>query len=178
MMYLKHFGLNIFTGFFLILLCTSYLPKEGVIDYEIQSKQMNVSGSFNHEVLGDLSFSESTEVNTKGVPYVSLTLKLENESENKVAILISEENTNEPINEGSYHIATDTSKSQHYSNGVFAYYNNIASNELPFFTEKGLVVITNRSNKLVEGYLNLDLRNVQDKKITVSGKFRATKKLH
>jgi hypothetical protein len=176
MMNLKHFGFKFFMGFFVLSLCTSYLPEEGVIDYDLLSKQMNVSGSFNHELLGDLSFSESTEVNTKGVRYVSLTLKLENESENKVAILISEENTNEPIREGTYSIASDTFTSEHYSNGVFAYYNNIASHELPFFTEKGLVVITNRSNNLVEGYLNLDLRNVQDKKITISGKFRANKK--
>tara|TARA_R110002012_G_scaffold263456_2_gene446381 strand:- start:21900 stop:22433 length:534 start_codon:yes stop_codon:yes gene_type:complete len=177
-MYLKHFGFKIFIGFFVLSFCTSYLPKESGLDYDLLSKQINISGSFNHEVLGDLSFSESKEVNTKGVHYVSLTLKLENASENKVAILISKENTHEPIHEGAYSISNDTFTSEHYSNGVFAYYNNMASNELPFFTEKGVVVITNRSNKLVEGYLNLDLRNVQDKKITISGKFRANKELN
>lgn len=175
MICLKHFSLNILAGFFMMLLFTSYLPENRFENQKALDSKIKLTGIFNHDLKGEMSFVESDEMTNKGISYTSLTLKLENTTKNKMAILISKESLTEKIQEGAYDIVNDIVNSEKHTNGAFGYYNDVGSNELPFFTENGKIVITNKTNKTVEGYLYLNLRNANNKELTISGKFVAKK---
>lgn len=176
MLYFKHFTINILMASFIITLFTSYLPNETNLSFESLPNKTLVTGTFNHD-LGEIYFTEAIETNKKGIPNASFTLKLKNESTYKMVIVITLENSSKPLQEGTYNITKSNVKRINYSDGVFGYFNNIISDELPFFTEKGKLIITKKSTELTEGYLDLHLINSLNKKLTISGKFIAHKKL-
>ncbi|MDP5231372.1 MAG: hypothetical protein NWQ38_13345 [Cellulophaga sp.] len=174
MLYFKHFTINILMASFIITLFTSYLPNETNLSFESLPNKTLVTGTFNHD-LGEIYFTEAIETNKKGIPNASFTLKLKNESTYKMVIVITLENSSKPLQEGTYNITKSNVKRINYSDGVFGYFNNTISNELPFFTDKGKVIITKKSTELTEGYLDLHLINSLNNNISISGKFIAQK---
>jgi hypothetical protein len=171
MLYIRHFLLIFFTGLMIILLFTSYVPNTDFETVIADNQYIKVTGKIENEIINTMSFIEASEQTNKGVAYTTLTLKLDNSKENKIAILISKEQTTAPIQTGVYQIKNLTSENQ--TNGVFGYYNRITSNELPFFTEEGKVIITVKTPTTVRGYLELNLRSVHHEKIKIQGNFTA-----
>ncbi len=173
MLYLRHFLLNFITGLVIIILFTSYVPNTYFESLITKNQYIKVTGKMENEITNNMSFTEASEQTNKGVAYSTLTLKLDNSKENKIAILISKEQTATPIQIGVYQIKNENPTSENYTNGVFGYYNRISSNELPFFTEEGKVVITLKTPTTVKGYLELNLKNAHHKKIKIQGNFIA-----
>jgi hypothetical protein len=137
------------------------------------NQYIKVTGKIENEITNAMSFIEASEQTNKGVAYTTLTLRLDNSKENKIAILISKEQTTEPIQTGVYQIKNENPTSENQINGVFGYYNRVTSNELPFFTEEGKVIITVKTPTTVRGYLELNLRNAHHEKIKIQGNFTA-----
>tara|TARA_R110002051_G_scaffold301461_2_gene369339 strand:+ start:9655 stop:10200 length:546 start_codon:yes stop_codon:yes gene_type:complete len=157
-------------------LFTSYVPfVERSSDNTIDNNFfLQISGNYNKVIKGEMCFESSYETTNRGVTFSTLRLELEDTKNNKFSLLISKENSLEPISLGTYRITNERTGSMNYFDGAFGYLNVLASDELPFYTENGKIVITKINGKVIEGFIKLSLENFNQKKINISGNFIAS----
>jgi len=170
-------GLNLLGCGIAMLVCTSYVPfldrssTEAAIND--QSYFFQISGKYNKVIKGEMCFDASFETSHRGITFSRLSLDLVNSKNNKFSLLISKENSLEPISVGTYKITNNKTSSLNYFEGAFGYLNILGTDELPFYTENGRIVITKINKETVEGFIKLSLENFHERKITISGNFIA-----
>lgn len=173
--YSKNRAMNLLGCIMAMVLFTSYVPYvERSNDYSIDNDFFfQISGNYNKVIKGEMCFETSFETTNRGVTFSTLRLDLENTKNNKFSLLISKENSVEPISLGTYKIINERTGSLNYFDGAFGYLNILSSDELPFYTENGKIVITKINEKVIEGFIKLSLENFNQKKIIISGNFIA-----
>lgn len=176
MLYAKHYTVVLLTSLFVMSLFTSYLPEKASGQISKAKNHLSVEGIFNYDVPGSLFFEEFVESSTKGIENGSLTLTLESTSTANFAVLLANTETKKPISIGTYKINVENIGGIPQSVGVFGYFNNPSSAELPFYTHHGAVTITEKTEQFMVGSVQLELINADQKRITLKGNFFATKK--
>lgn len=165
--------LNIFSCIVIIVLFTSYLSVNENVPYNNDYNTFQFTGSVNKEVKAEMQFKSSKEILKNGVIISTLNLELKNIEENLLSLVIS--NLDESISVGSYRISNNKPKTSTNFNEIFGYLNIVKSNDLPFYTEEGKIVITKIDANVVKGYLNLELENFNGESVLITGRFLANK---
>lgn len=171
------FILNFFGCALVFMSLTSYFPSTGFLEKTLDYTnpyRIQFSGELNSQIDGIMRFTSTVERSDHGISYTTLNLELENNTENKFAIIISNENENQPFKVGTYKVLREKQEEFTKINGVFGYLNRVKSQELPFYIEKGKVKITKIDKKIATGYIDLKLEDYNGRAIDVQGDFIAS----
>lgn len=140
---------------------------------------LKTSGDFNKDLKGYINFETAREKSANGRDFSTLKLSLKNEDKSpnhSIEFLISKQNKEEQIAEGSYAIARDIDGFLNYFDGVFGFANITDLGETPLFARKGKITIDHLDNNSISGVLGVNLQSTGGKKIYVTGSFVATKR--
>lgn len=175
--YFKTRVLNLLACTVAMVLFTSYVPFMEPLSNEDTMNASNyyfqIAGNYKKVIKGEMCFESSFETTHRGITFSTLRLDLENATNNTFSLLISKKNSLEPISLGTYKITNEKTGLLNYFDGAFGYLNIVSSDELPFYTENGKVVITKINKETIEGFIKIRLENFDEKKITISGNFIA-----
>ncbi|MFK5973076.1 MAG: hypothetical protein QM485_07325 [Flavobacteriaceae bacterium] len=134
------------------------------------------SGNLNQELKGVIRFETGVEMAGDRTSFSVLELKLNNDSDtirHSMGFLISRQNQSHEITIGTYRVAEDIDKLLSDFDGVFGFANVDIMGELPFFAQRGRIVITRLTQNVLEGSIMVTLRNSSKKTIKVNGYFKA-----
>lgn len=142
------------------------------------SYSLLASGNLNQELKGAISFKTKIHTTAYGNPFSTLELKLNNDEDNarhSMGFLISEKNQAREISVGSYAVAGNIEGFLNNFDGVFGFANVDAMGELPFFAQKGRIVITDITDDILKGKMEITLHNSKGKLFKIKGDFRAVR---
>ncbi len=142
------------------------------------SYSLQVRGNLNQELKGVVSFETNIKAAADGTPFSTLELKLSNSSyrvRHSMGFLISRQNRSHEITVGTYRVAENIDGFLNDFDGVFGFANLDAMGELPFFAQKGKIIITRLTEDTLEGSMVVTLYNSNGKLIKVNGNFTATR---
>ena len=137
-----------------------------------------VSGNLNRELKGAIRFETGIKKAADRTSFSVLELKLSNDSDtigHSMGFLISRQNQSHEITVGTYRVTEDIDGLLYDFDGVFGFANVDVMGELPFFAQRGKIVITRLTDNVLEGSIMVTLRNSSKKTIKVNGHFRAIK---
>lgn len=140
------------------------------------SYSLQASGNLNQELRGGISFKTDIKTATDRTSFSILELKLKNDSDkigHSMGFLISRQNQSHEITVGTYRVVEDINGLLNNFEGVFGFANVDVMGELPFFAQKGKIVITHLTKDTLEGSIMVTLRNSRKKTIKVNGHFMA-----
>ena len=137
---------------------------------------LSANGAKQEEIKGNVAFQESEIVSKNGNLLNVLKINFQESDIDpgmNMEFLISLRSDAEPIAEGKYYVNRYISGFVSEFNGVFGYANLYAEGEEPYFSKKGHLNITSKSDDLVQGTMEVTLVDVEGKKLQLEGSFKA-----
>ncbi len=141
--------------------------------------ELKVTGALEEQFKGVVYFETKVGSNNRGIPMSTLILRLGNKDssyQHSMEFFISKKNHSGSISTGLYEVPEYIEGFLNNFDGVFGFANVKALGEEPLFARKGKIVITSRTDKRVEGDMNMAFRDINGKKMYVRGNFSAFKK--
>jgi hypothetical protein len=135
-------------------------------------------GVIQKEITGNAYFREREVVSKDGHLFNELKIKFNDagpEEGLNMEFLISVRSDNEPPGEGKYYVNRYISGFVSEFNGVFGYANLHVQGEQPYFSKTGHLLITNRSNELIQGTMKVSLQDTGGKRLQLQGSFSASR---
>ncbi len=166
----------IFLGFLPLLLISS-ASKEAEFSMLVLNGTyiLDVEENEHHQLLGDIGFSLSTEISSKGTYFNVLKLHFNGDGAvlpHHMEVVVCKEHKTDALPLGIYKVKAIESF-LNPANGVFGAYSSDVFGEKLFFTKGGSIRITHYSNTSVKGTLSLMLVNQKGETIRVKGNFDA-----
>lgn len=128
-----------------------------------------------HQLNGNINFSVSKEICSKGTSFSVLKLHFNGDGAvlpHNMEVVVCKKNKTDRLPLGRYKVkAVDSFLNP--ADGVFGAYSSDTLGEKLFFTETGGVYISHFGNTSVKGILSLVLVNQKGEKIRVKGNFNA-----
>ena len=150
-------------------------------DLESGTYQLNAMGAANTLLKGNIFFEQDEVISNKGRLLSTLKLHFKDNGdpgEIPIRFLISVDTDKQTISAGKYNISRYISGFMNNFDGVFGYANLSMLGEKPFFTRKGQLIITEKSQDLVSGTLDVVLEDVNGKSLHLQGSFSALNDLN
>ena len=157
------------------LFLTSSAKVEDTILLE-KGYSLQVTGVLNQELKGTMSYETDIKITTGGTSFSTLELKLSNdlgEIRHSMGFLISQQAQSNTISVGTYNVAESIDGFLNDFDGVFGFADLDVMSDLPFFAQKGEIIITDLGKNKLEGSMVITLRNSNGKLIKVNGDFLA-----
>ncbi len=170
------------------LLCTSYIPigklnvttgiPEPGDNINDGGYTVKVFGDRNLDLKGTTEFETVVETLADGRHLSTLKLSLKNdksEPSHTLGFLISKENDSGQLHPGSYKISKNIDGFLNNFDVVFGFANIEVLGELPFFAERGQIIVFEIGKDNLRGNLNIALRNANGNRLIVKGNFKAVR---
>ncbi len=138
--------------------------------------QLKSTGAVNTVLHGEAAFIQDEVISHNGSLLATLKLNFmagKDASDYPIQFLISVDTDHRAITTGKYNISRYISGFIDDFDGVFGYANLSMLGETPFFTRKGQLVITDKSEDAINGTLDVVLEDVQGKALHLQGNFSA-----
>ncbi len=166
------------------LLFTSYISPKTVwaaADPEAGNYILQVTGSSNLELNGNILYSTAIETTASGRKYTLMELRLDNRQlseAHSLGFLISRPGSSVELSTGTYKISMNGTGG-YFPNfdGAFGFANIDSAGELPFFAMEGTIKISRRDLNNMEGSLEMTFRNENSENLKIKGKFKAINRL-
>lgn len=140
---------------------------------------LKATGDFSNDLYGAIDFETFLEKGINGDIFSTLKLNFKypkNTQNNAFEFLISKPHKEVKIATGSYGIAKDINGFLNCFDGAFGFANIKEFGEVPFFTTKGRITLTQVSSDHLSGNIAVYLKNAEGKTIYVSGSFDANER--
>ncbi|MCX2718697.1 hypothetical protein [Lentiprolixibacter aurantiacus] len=137
---------------------------------------ISANGTTRGEMSGIVSFRESELVSQNGHLLNVVRINFgdsASDQEINMEFLISQRSDADPIDEGKYYVNRYISGFVSEFNGVFGYANFVSRGEDPYFSKTGHLRITNKSENLLEGTMDVTLIDATGEKLQMEGFFKA-----
>ena len=138
--------------------------------------QLNSTGAANTLLEGNSFFEQDEVISRKGRLLSILKLNFRDNRDPRdipIQFLISVDTDKQKISTGKYNISRYISGFVNNFDGVFGYANLSILGEKPFFTRKGQLVITEKSQDLISGTLDVILEDLNGESLHLQGSFSA-----
>ena len=166
----------IFLGFLPLLLISSASKAAELSTLVLNGTYiLDVEENEHHQLLGDIGFSLSTEISSKGTYFNVLKLDFNGNGAvlpHHMEVVVCKENKTDALLSGMYKVKAIESF-LNPADGVFGAYSSDVFGEKLYFTKEGSIRITHYSNASVKGTLSLLLVNQKGEIIRVKGSFDA-----
>lgn len=140
--------------------------------------RLATTGAFDTVLIGHIVFETEVDSVSGGKQIVRIELKLdhiESTTDHSMGFWLTKHAYGPDGLKGDYKVSAKTAGLSANAEGVFGFADIDVLGEQPFFTDYGLVRISELDDKLLHGDLNITLQSFEGKTIGVSGSFIATR---
>jgi hypothetical protein len=169
-------SLKVFLFGIIPLFMVSSGPKLDNVIVDCGTYEFIVSGKYNQRITGLATFSSKLEEDTFGNLINSLELNFESNDNGNIKtiefIIANALDYNDIVTTGSYEIE-QLDRLINEFNGVYGVVDIGGSDELPFFSNEGSIVIVESFANSVLGNIEVQLKNAGNESLSIKGTFNA-----